>query len=133
MEFASANTSAGESSGTSVGNLGKEFKVYRLIDAYRSRGHLISTTNPIRERVNRFPRLDLEDHGLTNADLEETFAIGDVLGLSNAKLKDIISHLKAIYCQSIGVEYMHSNDSEIRQWFQQRYESDAKNKIVGFE
>ena len=133
VEFASLNPSSGEGSGATVGNLGKEFKVYRLIDAYRSRGHLISTTNPIRERVNRFPRLDLEDHGLTNADLEETFAIGDVLGLSNAKLKDIISHLKAIYCQSIGVEYMHSNDTEIRLWFQQKYESDARTKNFTIE
>jgi 2-oxoglutarate dehydrogenase E1 component len=104
-------------------NLSKEFKVYRLIEAYRSRGHLVSTTNPIRERVNRFPRLDLEDHGLTQADLEEKFVIGESVGLKNAKLRDIISHLRGIYCQNIGVEYMHSNDSEIREWFQKKFET----------
>jgi 2-oxoglutarate dehydrogenase E1 component len=124
-----------ESSGAGVapGNLGKEFKVYRLIQSYRSRGHLTSTTNPIRERVNRFPRLDLEDHGLSNADLEETFAIGESLGLKNAKLKDIVARLKSLYCGNIGVEYMHSNDTEIREWFQTRFESSEGNTGFSIE
>lgn len=110
-----------------TGNLGKEFKVYRLIQSYRSRGHLVSTTNPIRERVNRFPRLELEDHGLTSADLEETFSIGELLGMKNAKLRDIIARLKSLYCGNIGVEYMHSNDTEIREWFQERFEASQGN------
>ncbi len=114
-------------------NLSKEFKVYRLIEAYRARGHLISTTNPIRERVNRFPKLDLEDHGLSSADLEESFVISEVVGLKSAKLKDIISHLKSIYCGTIGAEYMHINDTEIRDWFQQKFESNFSTKSFGIE
>lgn len=134
VEFGLSRPAEGqEAQGAVVGNLGKEFKVYRLIDAYRSRGHLISTTNPIRERMNRFPRLDLEDHGLTTGDLEETFAIGEVLGLKNAKLKDIISHLRNIYCSTIGVEYMHSNDSEIREWFQTKFENQAVDRNFGID
>jgi 2-oxoglutarate dehydrogenase E1 component len=125
VEFALSQPESVDAAGGSVtpGNLGKEFKVYRLIQSYRSRGHLSSTTNPIRERVNRQPRLDLEDHGLTSADLEESFAVGETLGLKNAKLKDIVARLKSLYCGNIGVEYMHSNDTEIREWFQQRFES----------
>jgi 2-oxoglutarate dehydrogenase E1 component len=111
-------------------NLGKEFKVYRLIEAYRSRAHLVSTTNPIRERVNRYPRLDLEDHGLTPADLEESFIMGDTLGLKGAKLKDVIAHLRKIYCSSIGVEFMHINDTEIRDWFQKRFESSVGRDLT---
>lgn len=114
-------------------NLGKEFKVYRLIQSYRSRGHLVSTTNPIRERVNRFPRLELEDHGLTPADLEETFSIGETLGMKSAKLKDIIARLRSLYCGNIGVEYMHSNDTEIREWFQQRFEASQGNTNFSIE
>lgn len=110
-----------------TGNLGKEFKVYRLIQSYRSRGHLVSTTNPIRERVNRFPRLELEDHGLTTVDLEESFSIGELLGMKNAKLREIIARLKSLYCGNIGVEYMHSNDTEIREWFQERFEASQGN------
>lgn len=114
-------------------NLAKEFKVYRLIEAYRSRGHLVSTTNPIRARVDRHPHLALEDHGLTAADLEETFTIGETLGLKNAKLKDIIAHLKNIYCGNIGVEYMHSNDVEIRDWFQKKFENNGAERNFSIE
>jgi 2-oxoglutarate dehydrogenase E1 component len=134
VDFAIKNPEASESSGNVVpGNLSKEFKVYHLIEAYRSRGHLISTTNPIRERVNRFPRLELSDHGLTAADLEESFAIGEVVGLKNAKLKEILNHLKDIYCGNIGVEYMHSNDTEIREWFQSKIEHSAQDRNFSIE
>ncbi len=126
VDFALSQPVSAPSEGV-TSNLGKEFKVYRLIQSYRSRGHLVSTTNPIRERVNRFPRLDLEDHGLSSSDLEETFAIGELLGMKNAKLKDIIARLKSLYCGNIGVEYMHSNDTEIREWFQTRFEASQGN------
>ena len=133
VEFALARPESVEAGEATVGNLSKEFKVYRLIDAYRSRGHLVSTTNPIRERVNRFPHLDLQDHGLTTADLEETFVIGETLGLRNAKLKDIISHLKTIYCGNMGFEFMDCNDVEIRDWFQNKVESNADGRKFPIE
>lgn len=134
LEFALAKPDITESSSGSVPkNLSKEFQVFKLIEAYRSRGHLVSTTNPIRERVNRFPRLDLEDYGLNESALDETFSIGETLGINNGKLKDIISHLKNIYCGNLGFEYMHSNDTEIRDWFQKKIESGAAVKNFGIE
>jgi 2-oxoglutarate dehydrogenase E1 component len=134
VDFALARPEAAEpTTAAAPGNLAKEFKVYRLIEAYRSRGHLVSTTNPIRERVNRHPRLDLEDHGLTQADLEESFAIGEALGLKGPKLKDIVAHLRGIYCGNIGAEYMHSNDSEVREWFQKKFENGEADKNFGIE
>lgn len=131
VEFALSRPDAGAD--VAPGNMAKEFKVYHLIEAYRCRGHLISTTNPIRERVNRFPRLELEDHGLSAADLEETFMIGETLGLKNAKLKDIVTHLKNIYCSTLGIEYMHSNDLTIRDWFQNKIENESKENRFGIE
>ena len=134
VEFALSQSQVlGDASAVASSNLGKEFKVYRLIEAYRARGHLISVTNPIRERKNRFPHLDLEDFALTNADLEETFAIGEALGKTNAKLKDIIAHLRAIYCGTIGAEFMHINDVEVLQWFQNKFESTAKDRNFSIE
>ncbi len=135
VEFAGQGSAlGGEVSGNvSPGNLGKEFKVYRLIDAYRSRGHLVSTTNPIRERKNRFPHLDLEDFALTHVDLEETFSIGEIVGKPNAKLKDILIHLKNIYCGNIGVEFRHINDVEVHDWFQQKFENGASDKKFNIE
>jgi 2-oxoglutarate dehydrogenase E1 component len=134
VEFALVKVEAGEEvSGVPSVNLLKELKVYRLIEAYRSRAHLVSTTNPIRERLNRGPRLELEDYGLTNADLETSFMMGDTLGLKSAKLKDIITHLKKIYCGSIGVEFMHINDSEVRDWFENRFETDLAGRNLPLE
>ena len=133
VEFALSQPNAEGAVEGQSGNLDKEFRVYRLIEAYRSRAHLISTTNPIRERMNRFPKLDLEDFGLKAQDLEESFIMGDTLGLKGAKLKDIIAHLKNIYCGSIGAEFMHINDSEIRTWFQEKFENGAKDRQFSIE
>ncbi len=126
VEFALSKPES-EAGGVVATNLGKEFRVYSLIEGYRSRGHLLSTTNPIRERKNRHPRLDLADFALTNADLEESFAVGEIIGRPGAKLKDIVAHLKNIYCNNIGVEYAHSNDTEIKEWFQARFEQGLPN------
>ena len=133
VEFGLARPGHTDESHAPSTNLGKEFKVFRLIEAYRARAHLISTTNPIRERINRFPKLELEDHGLRAENLEETFVIGENLGLKNAKLKEIISHLKNIYCGNLGAEYMHINDSEIREWFQTKFENGASEKQFGID
>src|SRR5689334_8503284 len=54
----------------------KEVKVFQLIHAYRSRGHLRSKTNPVRERKDRHAMLDLKDFGLSEADLNTTFQAG---------------------------------------------------------
>ena len=43
----------------------KEFQVVRLIDGYRSRGHLFTRTNPVRERRKYLPTLDIENFGLS--------------------------------------------------------------------
>ncbi len=133
LDYAEAHPEKQNETSGSSGNLTKELKVYRLIEAYRSRGHLISTTNPIRERLNRLPKIDLEDHGLGVGDLEETFVIGESIGLKKAKLKEIISHLRSIYCGSIGAEFMHINDTEIRDWFQKKFENSAVDKKFGIE
>ena len=50
-------------------NVQKEFQVVRLIDAYRTRGHLFTKTNPVRDRRKYTPSLALENFGLSQADL----------------------------------------------------------------
>lgn len=104
----------------------KEFRVINLINAYRSRGHLFTQTNPVRERRKYSPTLDLENFGLSDADLESTFNAGVEIGIGSAKLKDIVAHLKTTYCNSIGVEYMYIRDVEKLDWIKNRVES-SKN------
>ncbi|WP_339610946.1 2-oxoglutarate dehydrogenase E1 component [uncultured Planktosalinus sp.] len=99
-------------------NLEKEFRVINLIEGYRSRGHLFTLTNPVRERRKYAPTLDLENFGLTEKDLDTVFNAGELIGIGSASLQEIISHLSNIYCQSIGVEYSHIRKPEEIQWIQ---------------
>ncbi|KXK17605.1 MAG: 2-oxoglutarate dehydrogenase E1 [Candidatus Parvibacillus calidus] len=104
-------------------DLSKEIGVSNLINAFRLRGHLLSSTNPIRRRKNRAPHLDLNDYGLSEADMNRHFRAGDILGLNNATLKEIIQHLKNIYCSNIGFEFAHIENWERRNWLQQKIEN----------
>ncbi|HNY03369.1 MAG TPA: 2-oxoglutarate dehydrogenase E1 component [Bacteroidales bacterium] len=99
-----------------------EFKVINLINGYRSRGHLFTLTNPVRTRRKYSPTLDIENFGLVQEDLGRTFLAGKELGLGNAKLSDIITHLQKTYCQSIGVEYFYIRRPEIVDWFRTKME-----------
>ena len=103
----------------------REVKVYRLIRAYRSRGHLRATTNPVRQRKDRNPGLDLEDYGLTIADLETVFNVGSAIGIGPAKLKDIIAALKKIYEGNIGFEYMYIRHRDRQDWFRKKIEKES--------
>lgn len=101
----------------------KEINVLTLINnGYRTRGHLFTKTNPVRERRTYKPDLSLENFGLSKADLDKTFNAGVALGLGPAKLKDIIAHCEATYCGSIGVEYMYIGNPEKVEWLQSRME-----------
>ncbi|MFT6719013.1 MAG: 2-oxoglutarate dehydrogenase E1 component, partial [Sphingobacteriales bacterium] len=99
----------GEDSG---GEMPKEFKVINLINDYRSRGHLFTKTNPVRERREYQPGITLEQHDLSPADLDQEFEAGKEVGLGRAKLRDIIDNLDKVYCQSIGVEYTYMRNPE---------------------
>lgn len=106
-------------------NLHKEFSVFRIIQAFRARGHLLSDTNPIRQRRDRDARLDLSEYGLEQSDLEKEFISGEYLGLGKAKLIDILDHMRRIYCYKIGLEYYHSSNTEIRRWIREKFEREA--------
>ena len=102
----------------------KEFQVLSLIKAFRNRGHLLSTTNPIRQRRNRKPNLNLEDFGLSDSDLDTVFLAGTETGIKQAaSLRSIIDHLSGVYCRNIGFEYHHIQDREKRRWLRNKIES----------
>jgi len=120
--------------------LQKEFKVLNLIEGYRTRGHLFTKTNPVRERRNFSPTLDLENFGLGDADLTTVFDAGKEVGLENATLAQIVDHLKKVYCSHTGIEYMYIRDPKTRQWIQNRlsvnqnqpdFNAEQKKAILG--
>ena len=98
----------------------KEFLVIDLINGYRTRGHLFTKTNPVRDRRRYLPTLGLETFGLSTNDLQLNFSAGEILGLGKTSLANIIEHLQRIYCDSIGVEYMYMRNPEKIKWWQER-------------
>jgi 2-oxoglutarate dehydrogenase E1 component len=98
--------------------LQKEFQVVRLIDGYRSRGHLFTATNPVRARRKYSPTLDIQNFGLSESDMDTVFNAGEIIGIGSNTLRNIISHLQQIYCDSIGVEYMYIRSPERVEWIQ---------------
>ena len=111
-------------SGNAPEDVLKEFKVVNLIEAYRTRGHLFTKTNPVRERRRYYPTLDIENFGLSKEDLPKKFNSATELGMpATSTLEDIVKHLNRVYCESIGIEYMHISNVEeknfIRDWINQ--------------
>ncbi|TKB99608.1 2-oxoglutarate dehydrogenase E1 component [Pedobacter cryotolerans] len=103
----------------------KEISVLNLITGYRQRGHLFTKTNPVRERRKHMPTLDIENFGLSKADLDTVFNSAIETGIgAPAKLKDIIAFLEQTYCVSIGAEYLYVRTPEVLKWIQQKMESE---------
>ncbi|PKP19285.1 MAG: 2-oxoglutarate dehydrogenase E1 component [Bacteroidetes bacterium HGW-Bacteroidetes-23] len=129
LESASDNEAVTQLADFSAGNqdcslvsdkLQKEFNVLKLIDAYRTRGHLFTKTNPVRERRVYAPTLALENFGLASSDLDTVFDAAKVLGHEPKPLREIVKHLDNVYCQSIGIEYMYIRKPEVIEWIQRR-------------
>jgi len=100
----------------------KQTGVDSLIYAYRSLGHTVAKIDPL-GRINlEQPRLELENFNLSEDDHEDIFQTGHLIHQQSMKLKDIIVLLNNIYCGSVGVEYVHIQETEVRRWIQNRIE-----------
>ena len=106
-----------------AGQMMKEFGVFRMIRAYRKRGHLLATTNPIRPRKDRKPFLNPEDFGLSEADMDTAFAAGWYINQQGAKLRDIVAFLKKTYAGDVGIEYTYITDKNRANWIEREFEA----------
>ena len=100
----------------------RENYVINLINAYRTRGHLFTKTNPVRTRRKYDPDLNIYQFELTDDDLQKEFQAGNEISLGPAKLSAIIDTLNEIYCKSIGIEYMFIRKPEQVRWLQGKIE-----------
>lgn len=107
----------------------KEIRVYRLILGYRNKGHLIADTNPIRKRKDRHANLDLAFFGLSEADLDKTFQAGNLVGLGETTLRNILSHLKACYASHVGIEFKYISDQRQIDWLTNEVEKKFVNPL----
>ncbi len=125
----------GASNGKEVASAGKvdaaqirkEMEVVHLIRGYRSRGHLLATTNPIQKRRDRKPQLELSDFSLGQEDLDLVFEAGTEVFGRPATLREIIDSLKKIYSGNIGFEYLYIRDREQKSWLRKKIEKEALN------
>ena len=129
FDFATLNYNGKATAGVSA----DEFKVYSLINAYRTRGHYRSNTNPLHPRKDRNPRLDLVDFDLSEKDLTRKFAIGAEVGLPDATLQEILAHLQAIYCGTIGFEYGYVRVKEEVDFLRRKIETKDVQYKYGIE
>ncbi len=102
----------------------RQSKFTWAIYAYRSMGHTQANINPLFREVPKNPRLTLERLGFTEADLDDVFWTGNFLDGSRMSLRDLLSRLEAIYCGSVGIEYLHIQETPQRRWLQSRIEPD---------
>ncbi len=131
FEFNQTFNSNGHTNGTvaqakpvSAEHTRKEMEVVHLIRAYRSRGHLLSKTNPIGGRKDRQPMLDLVDFKLSDADLDTTFEAGIELFGEAATLRKIVDALKKVYLGKIGFEYLYIRDRKAKNWLRKKIENE---------
>jgi len=111
----------------------RETRVRELIHGYRTRGHLKSDTNPIRPRRSHKIFLDLQDFGLSEADLSEEFEVGNRIGIGKTSLRNILQTLKKAYLGPIGFEYMYIRNLEILDWFKHKVEREFVNFTPAIE
>src|SRR3954449_9929694 len=97
--------------------------VTRLVDAYREIGHYLADLDPLKLNPRRqsHEMLDLEEFGLSEADLDKVF-YNKLTDPPYCTLRELIAALQATYCRKIGVEYMHIRNPEVRKWLQKRME-----------
>jgi len=102
-----------------------------LIRTYRVRGHLAANLDPLGLMKRELPAdLTPEYHGFSGADLDRPIYLAGTLGYQTATIREVVATLRANYCGSVGLEYMHINDLEERRFLQERME--GKDKAISF-
>ena len=107
----------------------KTARVQKLIDAYRTTGHLMADIEPLAYVQRSHPDLDVVNHGLSLWDLDREFATGGFGGKPFMKLRRILGVLRDSYCRTIGVEYMYIANPDERKWIQERFEVGAPRTV----
>jgi 2-oxoglutarate dehydrogenase E1 component len=95
-----------------------------MIRAYRMIGHRAARLDPLGLQHSVEPALDPLAYGLGIERMEQLFPPVGLHWAGPLKLREIVDRLRQSYCNSIGVEYMHIDDREPREWLERTVESD---------
>ncbi len=102
----------------------KELDVYHLISAYRNYGHFEADMDPLTNTPAPSDQLSLKRFNLSEADLNQSFQIGSIIGKPGATLREIIQHLRSSYCGKLTVQCAEALP-EVRNWFIKEFEQGA--------
>ncbi|MEX2394733.1 MAG: multifunctional oxoglutarate decarboxylase/oxoglutarate dehydrogenase thiamine pyrophosphate-binding subunit/dihydrolipoyllysine-residue succinyltransferase subunit, partial [Actinomycetota bacterium] len=101
----------------------KGARVLQLINIYRVRGHLIADLNPLMREARRHTELDPAYYGLGMWDLDREFFTDGFGGKHRSTLREVLDVLRAAYCGTVGIEYMHIQEADEKRWIQDRVEA----------
>ncbi|MCB0331426.1 MAG: 2-oxoglutarate dehydrogenase E1 component, partial [Bdellovibrionales bacterium] len=105
---------------------GTQERVYRMISAFRGRGHFKANVNPLSRGVMELPHVDdinVDFYKFSDSQLDQFYYCAG-LGLEEQMtLREIIDELHQVYCGSIGFEFTHLLDQNERLWLQERIEN----------
>ncbi|HVM96959.1 MAG TPA: 2-oxoglutarate dehydrogenase E1 component, partial [Candidatus Acidoferrales bacterium] len=119
---ASAPTGEPVRAATAAADGQRHIGVFDLIHSYRELGHLVADLDPLGHNQTSHPLLEPSEFGFADEDLGSVFSCPILKGCSQAPLREIIARLRAIYCGTLGVEYMEIPVKEQRNWLQARME-----------
>lgn len=108
---------------------GLQDRVDKLVRAYRVRGHMVARIDPLGLPRPSPPELDPGFHNLTSADMHQHVSSLTLSGADTRTVREVIETLRRTYCRSIGVQFMHIDQGDVREWLQQRMES-SENRLA---
>jgi len=102
-----------------------QVEVWKLINAYRSRGGQLADLDPLGYKIELLESLDPSAYGLTVWDLDRTFFCADMGGKEKMTFREILGTLRRAYCRRWTTEYMHITDRQRKLFIRTRVEDDA--------
>lgn len=107
----------------------KQSGIQSLIYRYRNIGHLLACTDPLSPCQLNHPFLELSNFGLDESDLDTLFTCLRFMKRS-ASLREILKVMLETYCREIGVEFMHIQEPDERQWLIDRMEPSLNRTAI---
>src|SRR5450432_4272115 len=94
-----------------------------LVYAYRTLGHTIARLDPLAEKRPQNPLLSLRELGFSEKDLDLPVSSKFFLDGKRMALREVIATLESIYADTIGAEFVHIQNTRIRDRVRHRLES----------
>jgi 2-oxoglutarate dehydrogenase E1 component len=104
-------------------------RVDGLVYAYRTLGHTIALLDPLATKRPENPLFNLRELGFSEKDLDLRVSSRFFLDNKEMTLREMIALLGKIYADTIGSEFMHIQNSRIRNWVRHRLEARPERKI----